>query len=102
MVLRLKPRESRSLPGLPRTEKPLETRQHNSNKSPGLREIARRGFLFLRQFCTKRANAVRQYLACAFQKRGKWNVALFALFFEARYSRAVCLVSALAMKPLIA
>ena len=37
MVLRLKPRESRTLPGLPRTEEPKETRQHNS-ESPGLRK----------------------------------------------------------------
>src|SRR5437868_5315694 len=43
MVLRLKPRESRTLPGLPRTERP-ETRQHNSTKSPA-GEI-QRGFLF--------------------------------------------------------
>src|ERR1700744_4973495 len=40
MVLRLKPRESRTLPGLPRTEN-LETRQQNkrnprSRKCPGL------------------------------------------------------------------
>jgi hypothetical protein len=33
MVLRLKPRESRTLPGLPRTEK-QETRQHNFKKAP--------------------------------------------------------------------
>src|SRR3954464_10825692 len=43
MVLRLKPRESRTLPGLPRTEK-QETRQHNSRKP---RTLARTGlFLF--------------------------------------------------------
>ncbi len=43
MVLRLKPRESRTLPGLPRAEKKRTTRHHNSKKTP--REKSRGVFL---------------------------------------------------------
>jgi hypothetical protein len=43
MVLRLKPRESRTPPGLPRTENHQETRQHNS-RSPARETV--RGFCF--------------------------------------------------------
>src|ERR1700733_11897575 len=39
MVLRLKPRESRTLPGLPRAEKKRTTRHHNSKK-PRMRNHA--------------------------------------------------------------
>src|SRR5580704_5309308 len=60
MVLRLKPRESRTLPGLPRAEI-QETRQHNSKKPPCAK--APGGFLFSNPSAVeKRGNIGRKQL----------------------------------------
>src|SRR5882724_9556839 len=63
MVLRLKPRESRTLPGLPRAEI-QETRQHNS-ENPG--HESDRGFCFR---AVVPANTIQRAPACEKSRAG--------------------------------